>query len=115
MNALSVVVGLSLALTIATVADRTDAQEPDGKALYTAQCQMCHGEGGAGDGPAGAAMDPKPPNFADAAFQEERTDEQLTGAISEGKGTMPPYKSQLSAEDIKALVAYIRELGKSEG
>jgi mono/diheme cytochrome c family protein len=94
----------------ATVGPGQDADQ----ALYSQQCAMCHGSGGAGDGPAAAAFNPKPSSFTDAEFQESRTDEQLTAGISDGKGTMPGYKDRLSAEQIKSLVSYIRKLGKPE-
>lgn len=84
--------------------------EPDGAALYSQNCGACHGKGGKGDGAAAAALNPKPTNLADTAFQASRTDAQLTEAITGGKGTMPGF-ARLGDDAVKALVAYVRSLG----
>jgi mono/diheme cytochrome c family protein len=86
----------------------------DPEAIFTQQCAMCHGASGAGDGPAAAALNPTPASFADSAFQGSRTDEQLSEAISSGKGAMPGYEATLTPEEITALVSYIRKLGKQD-
>jgi caa(3)-type oxidase subunit IV len=39
---------------------------------FTLVCGSCHGATGAGDGPAGAVLDPKPANFTDPAFWAEQ-------------------------------------------
>jgi hypothetical protein len=36
----------------------------------------------------------------------------LAEAIAKGRGKMPSYEKSLSADDIKALVAFLRALGK---
>ena len=38
-----------------------------GAPLYAQQCSVCHGDAGAGDGPAGVGMTPPPANLRDAA------------------------------------------------
>ncbi len=52
--------------------------------------------------------------FTDAAWQKAATDAQIEKSIREGKkGTMmASFEKQFSAEEIKALVAYVRKLGK---
>ncbi len=87
------------------------AQQPDAQALYRKLCAACHGPTGGGDGPVAAALKPKPASFTDPQFQAARTDEQFTAAIKAGKPPMPPFGQQLSAAEVKALVAYIRQLG----
>lgn len=80
--------------------------------IFANMCASCHGSEGKGDGVAAAAFDPRPTNFADAEYQASKTDDEVAQAISEGKGLMPGFGQQLSAEEIQSLVAYIRELGQ---
>ena len=42
------------------------------------------------------------------------TDQQLTDAISKGKNKMPAYTGKLTADQIKGLVAFIRDLQKKK-
>src|ERR1043166_8003809 len=79
----------------------------DGAATYKAKCALCHGANGSGDTPSGKAMKVK--DLRSDAVQKQ-TDVELTKVISGGKGKMPPYGKQLSNDDIKALIAYIRTL-----
>ena len=79
-----------------------------GKSLFDTECAMCHGKTGKGDGPAGAALNPKPENLAGKEVQRQM-DGELFWKISEGRGAMPPWKS-LSEKDRWSLVRYIRSL-----
>jgi mono/diheme cytochrome c family protein len=45
-----------------------------------------------------------------SADVQKTADADLTKVITDGKGKMPAYKGKLSADEIKALVAYIRTL-----
>ena len=89
----------------------SDRGQGDAAKTYAGKCAMCHGVAGAGNGAAAAALDPKPTDFTTAEFQRGRTDEEIVAAIKDGKGVMPAYGSQLSAEAIKGLVAYLRSFG----
>lgn len=87
--------------------------QADTKALYDARCGSCHGVGGAGDGAAAKALKVPLPSFTDSAFAAARTDDQLTASIANGKAPMmPAFGKQLKPEQIKALVAYIRQFRK---
>lgn len=93
-------------------AEPTPATSPaavDGKAVYETRCSPCHGMGGAGDGPAAAAIEPKPRNFRDPAFWAGRTAEQLRMVVRQGRpGTMmAPFAGILSDREIEAVVGYI--------
>ena len=81
----------------------------DGAALYKAKCAMCHGPDGAGQTTMGKNM--KLRDLRSAEVQKQ-TDAELAKWIADGKGKMPAYKSKMSAEDINALVAFIRTLKK---
>jgi mono/diheme cytochrome c family protein len=79
--------------------------------LYRVQCASCHGARGRGDGPQAAMV--RPPDFANAAFQSGRTDEQLREVITRGRGAMPGFGQSLRPEAIELLVRLVREMGRT--
>ena len=50
-------------------------------------------------------------DFHDPDVQKQ-SDADLTAIIAKGKDKMPEYDKTLKPEEIKGLVAYVRELGK---
>jgi hypothetical protein len=79
---------------------------------------MCHGPTGKGDGPAGAALSPKPRDLGDPAWQKSVTDEHiekiiLNGGPAVGKSPLMPANPDLSSKPdvIKALRAMVRGFG----
>ncbi len=95
---------LIFVLSISTRAD-------DSPSLYKAKCEMCHSADGSGGTPAGKAL--KARDFASPEVKSE-TDAQLTEILTNGKNKMPAYKGKLTDDQIKGLVAYIRELAKKK-
>jgi mono/diheme cytochrome c family protein len=86
------------------------AQNPnDGAALYKTKCAMCHGPDGAGKTPVGTKL-----NVRDLRSPEvqKQSDSDLAQVIGQGKGKMPVFGKTLNEDQIKSLVAQIRELGK---
>jgi mono/diheme cytochrome c family protein len=86
-----------------------------GKAIYDKDCASCHGATGKGDGDDAAYFTTKPTDFTDHAKLSKRTDDFLAAVITGGgpaKGLskdMPATKN-LSAAEVKSLVAYLRQL-----
>lgn len=79
-----------------------------GKALFVATCGSCHGDAGAGNGPAAGALAPAPTNFHLKQPTEERASDVLENGLP---GTaMPPWRNQLSADQRHALVEFVRSL-----
>ena len=76
----------------------------DGAAIYKAKCAMCHGPDAAGKPAA------KIPSLIDAAAKA-KSDADLTKAVAETAKHPGPVKG-LSADDVKAVVTYIRSLQK---
>lgn len=86
----------------------------DGKDVYELNCLSCHGETGAGDGPAGASLDPQPANLPEELPNLQ--DDFVFWVISEGGAaaglspSMAAYKDVLSEDEIWQVVTYIRTL-----
>jgi len=91
----------------------TNVFAADGKAVYADNCAKCHGDDGKGATKMGTKLGAK--DYTDAAVQSAITDDQAFKSIKEGmkkddKTLMKP--SELSDEDIKASVAYLRTFKK---
>lgn len=87
----------------------------DPKELFKTRCVMCHGESGKGDGPASAALTPKPRDYTDTVWQKSVTDEQIKKAITGGgaavgKSPLMPGQPDLSNNPaaLDGLVKLIR-------
>ncbi len=101
--------------------DVQDAGTPTERAAakFAAVCSVCHGASGAGDGPAAAALNPKPRNFGEVAWQEATTDEALRKVILEGgaavgKSPTMPANPDLASdpETLGELVKLLRGMKK---
>lgn len=83
-----------------------------GAVLYATHCASCHGDGGMGDGPAGASLDPAP--AAVAHTSQMMADDYLYWRITEGgaqfSSAMPAWES-LDETSRWDLVNYVRALG----
>lgn len=90
---------LSLAIPFEAAADNA--------AVYKAKCASCHGADGSGQTPVGKKM-----NLRDLRAPEvqKQSNADLTKIITDGKGKMPGYGKKLTPEEIKGLVAFVREL-----
>jgi len=69
----------------------------------------CHGADGSGNSAAGKTL--KVRDFHDPDVQKQ-SDADLTAIIAKGKNKMPAYEKSLKPDEIKGLVAHVRELGK---
>jgi mono/diheme cytochrome c family protein len=83
-----------------------------GKTLYATNCASCHGDGGMGDGPAGAALNPAPAPVAHTS--QMMADDYLFWRVSEGgsqfSSTMPGWKA-LDEQARWDMINYMRALG----
>jgi mono/diheme cytochrome c family protein len=102
--------GVLVALLVASSAWPGDDQTSRGARVYAERCSGCHGDTGRGDGPAAAALVPRPRDFTDAAFWRDRTPDALRQVVRRGKpGTMmAPFDGVLGDGDIDAVVAFLR-------
>ena len=80
---------------------------------YGQICATCHGAGGAGDGAAGAALDPAPANFTDPAFWEGRDRERIKTVIRDGAAAvggsalMAPWGALYTEEQLDQVTDYV--------
>jgi mono/diheme cytochrome c family protein len=83
-----------------------------GKEVYDTYCTACHGPELKGDGPAGAALNPKPADLTDVAKNDP--EDRIHWIISEGgpaagmSDKMVAFKGTLSDDQIWQLVTYIK-------
>lgn len=89
---------------------------PPGMAVYEAHCTACHGMKGEGDGPAGAALNPKPRNYAKDGFKYGSSLEEVKRTIQEGlDGTeMPAFDQVLTEDQITQVAEYVKQLARQE-
>lgn len=87
-----------------------------GESFFKTNCAMCHGEKGLGDGPAGAALQPKPRNLVEGQWKQGGDSIALYNTITNGiAGTSMAAFGHFKAADRWALVQYIRSITKNKG
>jgi putative copper resistance protein D len=86
-----------------------------GRRLYQAHCAVCHGVGGAGDGPAAAGLQPRPADLT-APHTGQHTAGDLFWWLTHGiRGTsMPGFGDRLSVEDRWDLINFLRALASAD-
>jgi mono/diheme cytochrome c family protein len=103
----------------ATSGSPSTGEPSQAQVIFASACAMCHGADGTGKGPASAALNPKPRDYSDPAWQAGITDELiketiLKGGAAVGKSPMMPGNPQLGdrPEVVDELVQIIRRFGK---
>jgi mono/diheme cytochrome c family protein len=87
-----------------------------GKSVFQINCASCHGATGHGDGPAAAALNPKPRNFTEGYWRYGGGLARVVRTISEGSpGTAMASFSMLPLEDRVAVAHYVRSLSPKPG
>jgi len=112
-------------IALAALLAAFDAHAADavaGKATFAANCSVCHGKGGKGDGPVGKTLNPPPRNFTEHQFKFDTdkdgktgTDADLgnvirKGGVAFGGSSLMAGWPTLSDSDIANVIAYIRSL-----
>ena len=77
--------------------------------IYKAKCQMCHGQTGLADTPAGKALQAH--SFSSPDYIK-LSDDSLIAIVKNGKGKMPAFSGKITDGEITSLVTYTRTLGK---
>lgn len=87
-----------------------------GAEKFNTLCTSCHGEKGDGNGPAGAALTPRPTSFVDPANAARLTDDYMFKVVKEGGAAvgkspmMVSWAGALKDDEIKNVVAYVQKL-----
>jgi len=95
-NSLKILTALAVTGMMGTPAIASDT--PDGAKLFKKKCTMCHKVDKKKVGPAVKAMN--------------QDSEVLRSTITNGRKMMPKYSGKFSAEEIDAVVAYLKEQQK---
>jgi len=86
----------------------TEEVAGQGRGPYDANCAVCHGPQGRGDGPGAAGLNPRPPDLRGAAAAW--SDGQIAAQMQAGRGAMPPFRAVLDDTATWSVVRYVRRL-----
>jgi mono/diheme cytochrome c family protein len=94
---------------VAVLLQPTPEHVASGKSIFAINCASCHGPAGKGDGPAAAALNPKPRDFTSGFWRYGGGVARVVRTITEGSpGTaMAPFPG-IPLQDRFALAHYIR-------
>lgn len=89
--------------------DHDEAMATKGAQIFADNCSACHGEDGKGNRDLGA------PNLTDAIWLYGGDVATLTETVTKARyGVMPNWNQRLSEADIRAVAAYVHQLGGGE-
>jgi mono/diheme cytochrome c family protein len=104
--------------TSATTPSNAKVDTAKAQVIFNERCSACHGPEGKGNGPASAALNPKPRNYTDKAWQTATSDEQIRKTILLGGaavGTSPIMPASPDLDDkpevVEGLVKLVRKFG----
>jgi mono/diheme cytochrome c family protein len=102
-----------VAMALGTLLCATAARAADDATvkLYQTKCAACHGADGSGATTVGKALKLK--DIRDAESQKI-SDADMATLVAKGKDKMPANEKTLKPEQIKSLVAYVRELAQKK-
>ena len=85
-----------------------------GQAVYSANCAACHGQDGAGEGPASVGLEPPPSDLTDSAWTAgDGSLAAIRNTVENGSpGTaMIAWQGTLTEAEIEAVSRYVQSLG----
>jgi mono/diheme cytochrome c family protein len=109
---------ISMAVVVTSSLALAQGSPAKGKDLFAKHCAGCHGPTGKGDGPAAAALTPKPKDLTDKAYAAGLKDQYLFDLIQKGGAAVgkspliPPFGSKLKDGEIRDVIAFVRSLAK---
>lgn len=96
----------------------TPRTEAEGMRIYNANCEGCHGIKGDGNGPAAAALKPKPWDFTTGKWikQYGTTDQDIYNRIAQGvpHTAMPEWATTLKPDQIWEVLYYVKTFSRKK-
>jgi mono/diheme cytochrome c family protein len=95
--------------------DTADAAVIRGSIAFRTYCVLCHGAEGKGNGRAAKLYVPRPADLTVSPFNDAYKEMIIRGGgAAVGRSAyMPPWGDELTEEQIKDVVAFLRELRKT--
>ena len=114
MKTLLTHVGLALLIAVfiaIPAVSRAQKNQRHGEDIFQEQCVGCHGPDGRAQTDMGKTL-----QAADLTSEviQQKSDSNLSKSIKGGKGKMPAFENKLADDEIKAVLAYVRQLGKKQ-
>lgn len=99
-----------------------DLEPLTAREVFDTRCAQCHGQDGRGNGPAAAALTPKPRDYTNKAWQQSVSDAHIKKTIVKGGaavGKSPQMAPNPDLADnpqvLDGLVRIVRSFGASNG
>jgi len=101
-------------LGLARPAHAAAGDAANGKPIYNAQCVICHGKAGDGDGPVGKSLMPRPRSFSAGKLPPDATLFKVIrkGGKASGLSKDMDAYPQFTDQQIWDVIAYIKTLAK---
>ncbi|HXE74756.1 MAG TPA: cytochrome c [Candidatus Xenobia bacterium] len=106
----AVLIGILVALALASWAFGATGNAEAGKAVYDKKCASCHAKDGAGNPGIAKAMKVELRHLGSKEVQAQK-DEELKKFVTEGTAKKKPVKG-LSDQELADVIAYVRTLKK---
>ena len=101
-------------ILLALLLPTAHAGADEGRAIYVAKCQSCHGTDGRGDGPASRALPKRPRDMTDPAFWKEFSETQVRTTVSQGKPGSIMRGFPMPDDQLSDLLAYLKSLQSTD-
>ncbi|PJZ58962.1 c-type cytochrome [Leptospira barantonii] len=113
----NILIFLSLVVsTFAGLNAEKDKSVIRGSIVFRTYCVLCHGESGDGKGRLSVGKVPPPANLTITKLTDGQKEDIIRkGGAAVGRSPfMPPWKDELSDEQIRDLISYINLISKSK-
>jgi len=103
--------GLLICLFSSSIAIADPVDSETGRDIFFKHCKACHGNKGDGKTFAANVLNPPPKNFTSEKSKQQLTEKRMIRSVTDGRKdtAMMPWKSRLTAQEIQAVVNYIRQ------